>query len=109
MDPVTTIGLVSGILSFVDAAEKILKLSWELYNSVEGSPEETEMRLKLADSTAVIWKRLSPPNQSVVTEEDKLLLLWLTSAIGYQTTSERSCKALSLNGANPRLRAALRP
>lgn len=56
MDPVTTIGLVSGILSFIDAAEKILKLSWALYNSAEGSSEETEARLKLTDSMAVIWK-----------------------------------------------------
>jgi len=73
MDPVTTISLVSGILSFIDAAEKILKLSWALYNSTEGSSEETEMRLKLADSTAVIWKRLSPPNQSSMAEGDRAL------------------------------------
>jgi len=74
MDPVTTIGLVSGILTFVDAAGKILKLSWALYNSAEGSSEETEMRLKLADSMAVILKRLSPPNQSAMAEEDRALV-----------------------------------
>ncbi|KAL2130780.1 hypothetical protein VTI74DRAFT_5960 [Chaetomium olivicolor] len=49
MDPATAIGLVSGILTFVDAARKVLKLSWTLYNSIEGSSEETAMRLKLAE------------------------------------------------------------
>ncbi|KAF7555937.1 hypothetical protein G7Z17_g1815 [Cylindrodendrum hubeiense] len=74
MDPATAIGIVSGILSFVGAAEKILKLSWTLYNSVEGSSEETEMRLKLADSMAVISKRMIPFNQSALTEEDRSLV-----------------------------------
>lgn len=74
MDPVTTIGLVSGILSFIDAAQKILTLSWALYNSAEGSSEETEMRLKLADSMADVWKRLSPPNQSAIAAEDRSLV-----------------------------------
>lgn len=74
MDPVTTIGLVSAILSFVGAAEKTLKLAWTLYNSAEGSSEETEMRLKLADSMAVIWKRIIPTNQPALTEEDRALV-----------------------------------
>ncbi len=70
MDPVTTIGLVSGILTFIDAAGKVLKLSWALYDSAEGSLEENEMRLKLADSTADIWRQLSPSVQSAMAEED---------------------------------------
>lgn len=74
MDPVTTIGLVSAILSFIDAAGKIINLTWALYNSAEGSSEETEMRLKLADSTTVICKRLGPPNGSAVAEDDRALV-----------------------------------
>lgn len=74
MDPATVIGLVSGILSFVDAAGKILKLSWGLYNSLEGTSEETEMRLKLTDNMAVIWKRIISTNQSAQTEEDRALV-----------------------------------
>ncbi|KAK3945204.1 hypothetical protein QBC46DRAFT_337054 [Diplogelasinospora grovesii] len=74
MDPVTAISLVSGILSFVGTAEKILKLSWTLYNSVEGSSEETEIRLMLADSMAIISKRITPTNQSALTEEDRALV-----------------------------------
>lgn len=54
MDPVTAISLVSGILTFVGAAEKILQLSWSIYNSVEGSSEETEMRSRLNDSMAAL-------------------------------------------------------
>ena len=74
MDPITAISLVSSILSFVGVAEKILKLSWILYNSVEGSSEETEMRLKLDNSMAVILKRIIPANQSAATENDKALV-----------------------------------
>jgi hypothetical protein len=74
MDPITAISLVSSILSFAGAAEKILKLSWVLYNSVEGSSEDTEMRLKLADSMAVMCKRIVPASQPAATEEDKALV-----------------------------------
>lgn len=74
MDPVTAIGLVSGILSFVGAAGKVLKLSWTLYNSLEGSSEETETRTKLADSMAVMSKRILPPSQPALTEEDGSLV-----------------------------------
>lgn len=74
MDPATAIGLVSGILTFLGAAEKILKLSWTLYNSVEGSSEETAMRLKLAESMAVMWTRMIPTNQPATTGEDEALV-----------------------------------
>jgi len=58
IDPVTAIGLVSWILTFVGAAEKILKLSWTLYNSAEGYSEETQIRLELADSLNSISNRI---------------------------------------------------
>jgi hypothetical protein len=74
MDPVTAIGLVSGIFSVVGAAEKILKLSWTLYNSVEGSSEETQMRLELADSMNSISNRIIPINQHALTAEDRALI-----------------------------------
>jgi hypothetical protein len=75
MDPVVAIGLVSGILSFVGAAGKILKSSWTLYNSVEGTSEETAMRLKLAENMAVITTRMIPINLLAPTNsEDKALV-----------------------------------
>lgn len=75
MDPVVAIGLVSGILSFVGAAGKILKLSWTLYNSVEGTSEETAMRLKLAENMAAITTRMAPTNLLARTDpEDKALV-----------------------------------
>ena len=74
MDPTSAIGLVSGIITLVGLAEKILKLSWTLYNSVEGSSEETQLRLKLDDSMAAIWKRIIPTGQSSLTEEDRALV-----------------------------------
>lgn len=74
MDPVTAIGLVSGILSFVDTAGKILKLSWTLYNSVEGSSEETQMRLGLADDMAVLSQRIISVNRAASEEDDQALI-----------------------------------
>lgn len=75
MDPATAIGLVSGILSFVGAAGKILKLSWTLYNAVEGTSEETAMRSKLAEDMAVIGTRMIPTNLAAPTNsEDKALV-----------------------------------
>lgn len=74
MDPVTAISVVSGILTFVDHAAKILKLAWTLYNSVEGSSEETEVRLKLAQSMSDQSKRIIPANQPVQIEEDQAIV-----------------------------------
>lgn len=74
MDPVTAISLVSGVLSFVSAAEKVLKLSWALYNSVEGCSEETQIRLELADSMNSILSRIVPAHQPPLSQEDRTLL-----------------------------------
>lgn len=93
MDPATAIGLVSGILSFVGTAGKVLTLAWTLYNSVEGSLEETETRLKLANSMVVISKHITPTSQSAVTEEDKALV-----------TLAEECNKLT-NGINKELQA----
>lgn len=73
MDPVTAISLVSGILTFVGAAEKILKLSWTLYNSVEGCSEETRARLELANSMNSISKRIVLADEPPLSEEDRAL------------------------------------
>lgn len=74
MDPATAIGLVSGILSFISAADKILKLTWTLYNSVEGSSEETETQLKVVESMIVIGNRVVSNDQPALTEEDRALV-----------------------------------
>lgn len=73
IDPFTAIGLVSGILTFVDAAAKTLELSWKLYNSVEGCSEETEIRLALGDSMKSISKLIVPAHKPPLSEEDKAL------------------------------------
>ena len=74
MDPVTIIGVVSGILSFVGAAEKVLRLAWEIHNSVEGSSEDTEMRLKLAESVSEISKQTISISQTAPIERDRDLI-----------------------------------
>lgn len=74
MDAITAIGLVSGIITFVDTGTKLLKLARTLYNSVEGSSKETETRLMLADCMATISKRPIPTHPDPTqTEEDKAI------------------------------------
>lgn len=74
MDPATAIGLVSGILSFVGAVDKILKLTWTLYNSVEGSSEETETRSKVDESMNEIGRLIIADNQPASAEENRALV-----------------------------------
>lgn len=74
MDPATAIGVVSGILTFTSAAGKILKLSRNIYHSIDGSSEETQMRLQLAESMSTIANRISLSIQSAVAVEDSALL-----------------------------------
>jgi hypothetical protein len=74
MDPLTAISLVSGILSLVGATEKILKLTWTLYNSVEQSSEEIETRSKIANSMDFVGKLIIPTDRSVLTEADRALV-----------------------------------
>lgn len=76
MDTVTAIGLVSGIIIFINTAIKFLKLVQTLYNLVEGSSKEIEIRLILANYIATILKRLilMYPNPTL-TEEDKAIAM----------------------------------
>jgi hypothetical protein len=73
MDPITAISLVSGILTFVGAAEKILKLSWSLYNTVEGSSEETKLRLDLANSMNSISNHIISSSRRPLSGEDRAI------------------------------------
>ncbi|KAK8075374.1 hypothetical protein PG997_010037, partial [Apiospora hydei] len=75
MDPVFVIGVVSAALTFVDTTAKALKIAWTIYNSVEGSTEETELQSKLSQYTGDATQRLIPaPSQPALTDEDKALV-----------------------------------
>ncbi|KAK7962048.1 uncharacterized protein PG986_002873 [Apiospora aurea] len=75
MDPVSAIGVVSAAVTFVDTTAKVLKTAWKIYNSIEGSTEETELRLKLSQYVSDATQRLIPaPSQAAVTGEDKTLV-----------------------------------
>jgi hypothetical protein len=59
MDPATAVGVASGILTFINTAEKVLRLAYTLCHSVDGSSEESRIRLKVADSI----KEMSRPGR----------------------------------------------
>ncbi|KAH9883760.1 hypothetical protein F4778DRAFT_765090 [Xylariomycetidae sp. FL2044] len=70
MDPASAIGVASGVLSFIDGATKILKLARVLYESEEGSVEEIEVRLRLAQSISDQSKQIIPADQHVPNDRD---------------------------------------
>lgn len=69
MDPITAIGLISGIISFVDTAAKIIKLARVIYDSVEGSPEEMAARSEVSADMFLMSQLLARPSQAAVTPD----------------------------------------
>lgn len=74
MDPVTAIGLVSGVLTFSGAAGKTIKSAWSLYKSVEGSSDENKIRLELMESMKLTTQQILPTVPSVLNEEETALV-----------------------------------
>ncbi len=73
IDPISAIGAASAVLSFVDTAAKVLRLAWELYDSVEGTYEENRMRDVVAGAMKDLSTELVLPNQSNLTGQEKQL------------------------------------
>lgn len=55
MDPVTAIGLVSGILSFIDFGTRIVRGANHIYESKDGTPEDN----KTMESAAIQMQQFS--------------------------------------------------
>lgn len=73
MDPVTTIGLVSSILTLVNFSYKAVNSAKEIYNSSNGLTRENSSREELIRSMRDLPSNPQSPNQSPVAPEDKLL------------------------------------
>ncbi|KAK8132122.1 hypothetical protein PG999_000295 [Apiospora kogelbergensis] len=74
MDPVTALGVISSAIAIVDGVAKTLGLAWEIYNSVEGSSEETNFRLQLSERVRDVSQQLIPTDQLAICEEDRGLV-----------------------------------
>ncbi|KAI1302748.1 hypothetical protein F5Y03DRAFT_360885 [Xylaria venustula] len=59
MDPLTTIGLLSNIVQFIDFAARLLSKSRELYKSADGYLIETTELVKVTEHTSHLNKKLA--------------------------------------------------
>lgn len=75
MDPVTAIGLVSGILSFVTFSTKLVSGAADIYGSLDGTLEENRSREAISGEMKRFAARLLPPDDSRFAGEEKDLCL----------------------------------
>ncbi|KAM0343784.1 hypothetical protein ACHAPU_008212 [Fusarium lateritium] len=73
MDPVTAVGLASGILTFVEAGLKLVKIAHEIHNSVDGVLGENKHRESVADEVKKAASRLETTGNSSLTPERQAL------------------------------------
>jgi hypothetical protein len=64
MDPLTAIGLVSNVLSFVDFGWKVLKDAREIYHSSTGTLDKTRYRELLARESRALSSKCIPLNSA---------------------------------------------
>ncbi|KAK4666687.1 hypothetical protein QC763_0049540 [Podospora pseudopauciseta] len=76
MDPVTAIGLVSGILTFVPFGTKLVKGIIEIREALDGTLDENRTRQEVAQEMKRLSARILPPDDTkLVAEENGLRLL----------------------------------
>lgn len=76
MDPVTTIGLASGILSFVTFSIKLLSGAVKIHDAADGQLQENLSRqLVIQEMKRLSGKLLAPDDASLVGEEKGLCIL----------------------------------
>jgi hypothetical protein len=71
MDPVTAIGLVSAVLTFVDFGKKLVDGTVEIYQTGVAGLKENEARMTAATSMHDIAAKLQPPDTPGLSVEDK--------------------------------------
>lgn len=75
MDPVTAIGLVSGILTFVPFGTKLVKGTIEIREALDGTLDENRTRQEVAQEMKRLSARLLPPDDTKLVAEEKSLCL----------------------------------
>jgi hypothetical protein len=73
MDPLTAIGLAASIVSFVDFGFKLVKGTIEIYETADGTLPENRSREAVTAAMKDLATRLTPPQSSLVTKEEKQL------------------------------------
>jgi hypothetical protein len=101
MDPATAVGVASGILTFINTAEKVLRLAYTLYNSVDGSSEESKIRLKVADSINECSKWFIDAHDATLPKEENPL-----SSLAQQCNRLATDIKKELHGLEPKRRGS---
>jgi hypothetical protein len=73
MDPVSAIGLASGILTFVEAGLKLVKTAYNIYNSLDGVLDDNRHRENVTSEVSKAALRLGVTGNARLTPEQKSL------------------------------------
>lgn len=86
MDPLTAIGLVSNILSFIDFGVEIVRGVRETYESSSGVVEENRSQEVITKQVRRFSSKLIPPDDTMLAGEDKALCVLAKEceALSYQ-------------------------
>lgn len=75
MDPVTAIGLVSAILSFIDFGHKLVKGAIMIHGSIDGTVDENRSSEAIVKEMKRFSSGLLPPDDSQLAGEEKELCM----------------------------------
>ncbi|EXM17605.1 hypothetical protein FOTG_14287 [Fusarium oxysporum f. sp. vasinfectum 25433] len=84
MDPVSAIGLASGILTFVEAGLKLVKIAYNIHNSLDGVLDDNRHRENVTSEVSKAALRLEVAGNARLTPEQESL-----------SDLARKCKATS--------------
>jgi predicted DNA-binding ribbon-helix-helix protein len=73
MDPVSAIGLASGILTFVEAGLKLVKIAYNIHNSLDGVLDENRHRKSVSSEVIKAALRLEVAGNAWLTPEQESL------------------------------------
>ncbi|KAK4644143.1 hypothetical protein QC761_0049610 [Podospora bellae-mahoneyi] len=88
MDPVTAIGLVSGILTFVPFGTKLVKGTIKIREALDGTLDENRTRQEVAQEMKRLSARLLPPDDTKLVAEEKSLCLLAKECSSIPTTAD---------------------
>ncbi|KAG7287236.1 hypothetical protein NEMBOFW57_006742 [Staphylotrichum longicolle] len=78
MDPVTAVGLASGIVAFITLSTSLVKGAIKIHESLDGNLDENRSREAIASEMSRFAARLLPPDCSHLAGEEKALCVLAT-------------------------------
>ncbi|KAH8898720.1 hypothetical protein GQ53DRAFT_777337 [Thozetella sp. PMI_491] len=97
MDPLTAIGLVSNILSFIDFSQQLLRGANEIHGSLFGTLDENKSREVVVGQMKIFSSKLLAPDSSTFIGEDKELCGIAAEYLERRLNSCRAQLGLQLN------------